>query len=216
VLATSKVPLLETVPFEIKVPLTESKVPLIEAVLFEIKVPLAETKVPLAKSIVPLFEIGVLLSERKLVWVVTSGAPTIVWLTYLMVPYTLAVDKHGIFTTTLVLFLPAHSGAVLLTHDMVLFVQLTVLLLAVGTTDQTRSCHHTHQPTIAGTKRCGISWTHSCCISNTTDDSFLLNILTLGYCIGVVVVVMDGVVVVPRSVPIVERLMGVGRSIEFR
>jgi hypothetical protein len=136
VLATSKVPLLETVPFEIKVPLTESKVPLLEAVLFEIevplteiKVPLAETKVPLAKSIVPLFEIGVLLSERKLVWVVTSGAPTIVWLTYLMVPYTLAVDKHGIFTTTLVLFLPAHSGAVLLTHEMVLFVQLTVLLL---------------------------------------------------------------------------------------
>jgi hypothetical protein len=129
VLATSEVPLLETVPFEIKVPLTESKVPLLEAVLFEIKVPLAETKVPLAKSIVPLFEIGVLLSERKLVWVVTSGAPTIVWLTYLMVPYTLAVDKHGIFTTTLVLFLPAHSGAVLLTHEMVLFVQLTVLLL---------------------------------------------------------------------------------------
>jgi hypothetical protein len=129
VLATSEVPLLETVPFEIEVPLTESKVPLIEAVLFEIKVPLAETKVPLAKSIVPLFEIGVLLSERKLVWVVTSGAPTIVWLTYLMVPYTLAVDKHGIFTTTLVLFLPAHSGAVLLTHEMVLFVQLIVLLL---------------------------------------------------------------------------------------
>lgn len=89
-------------------------------------------------------------------------------------------------------------------------------VVGVGTTDQTRSCHHTHQPTIAGTKRCGISWTHSCCISNTTDDSFLLNILTLGYCIGVVVVVMDGVVVVPRSVPIVERLMGVSRSIEFR